>query len=148
MLDDLYAGALADAGARRDALPFAAVEAAALDRAPALDARAALAPAAGVKIIAEVKRASPSRGDLHAIPDPASLALSYATGGASASSSACRSGSAGPGARAGPQCSSWGRCPDARSTTRLTPSARRWVRGPAGVTVGVETPAGPDPVIP
>ena len=84
MLDDLYAGALADAGARRDALPFAAVEAAALDRAPALDARAALAPAAGVKIIAEVKRASPSRGDLHAIPDPASLALSYATGGASA----------------------------------------------------------------
>ena len=84
MLDDLYAGALADAGARRDALPFAAVEAAALGRAPALDARAFLAPAAGVKIIAEVKRASPSRGDLHAIPDPASLALSYATGGASA----------------------------------------------------------------
>ncbi len=84
MLDDLYAGALADADARRESLPFAAVEAAALDRAPALDARAALAPATGVKIIAEVKRASPSRGDLHAIPDPASLALSYATGGASA----------------------------------------------------------------
>jgi indole-3-glycerol phosphate synthase len=84
VLDDLYAGALADADARREALPFASVEAAALDRAPALDARAALAPADRVKIIAEVKRASPSRGDLHDIPDPASLAISYATGGASA----------------------------------------------------------------
>jgi indole-3-glycerol phosphate synthase len=37
-----------------------------------------------VKIIAEVKRASPSRGSLAAIPDPAALAVSYETGGASA----------------------------------------------------------------
>jgi indole-3-glycerol phosphate synthase len=37
-----------------------------------------------VKIIAEVKRASPSRGALAEIPDPASLAVSYETGGASA----------------------------------------------------------------
>jgi len=37
-----------------------------------------------VKIIAEVKRASPSRGELAEIPDPAELARSYQTGGASA----------------------------------------------------------------
>jgi indole-3-glycerol phosphate synthase len=37
-----------------------------------------------VKIIAEVKRASPSRGALAEIADPASLAVSYQTGGASA----------------------------------------------------------------
>ncbi|KQO47028.1 MULTISPECIES: indole-3-glycerol phosphate synthase TrpC [unclassified Frigoribacterium] len=84
MLDDLYAGAVADAAARRESLPFAAVEAAALSREPALDARTALAPADRVKVIAEVKRASPSRGHLSTIADPASLALSYAAGGASA----------------------------------------------------------------
>lgn len=84
MLDDLYAGALADAETRRSLRPLSDVEAAALARPSALDARAALQPAERVKIIAEVKRASPSRGALAEIPDPASLALSYATGGASA----------------------------------------------------------------
>ncbi|AMM20875.1 indole-3-glycerol phosphate synthase [Frondihabitans sp. PAMC 28766] len=84
MLDDLYAGALADAEARRSLHPLADVEAAALARPAALDSRAALQPADQVKIIAEVKRASPSRGPLSDIPDPASLALSYQTGGASA----------------------------------------------------------------
>ncbi|ROQ41016.1 indole-3-glycerol phosphate synthase [Frondihabitans sp. PhB188] len=84
MLDDLYAGALADAAARRDLLPLADVERAALAQTPAIDARAALQPADRVKIIAEVKRASPSRGALSDIADPASLAHSYETGGASA----------------------------------------------------------------
>ena len=59
------------------------VEADALARPPALDALAALAPADRVKIIAEVKRASPSRGALAEIADPAALAVSYQTGGAS-----------------------------------------------------------------
>ncbi|RKR74125.1 indole-3-glycerol phosphate synthase TrpC [Frondihabitans australicus] len=84
MLDDLFAGAAADAEARRSLVSLADVERAALARPAALDARAALQPADQVKIIAEVKRASPSRGPLSAIPDPASLALSYETGGASA----------------------------------------------------------------
>ncbi|GAA4264742.1 indole-3-glycerol phosphate synthase TrpC [Frondihabitans peucedani] len=84
MLDDLYAGSLADASARQALRPLDVVERAARDRAPALDARAALQPADRVKIIAEVKRASPSRGALSEIADPASLALSYETGGASA----------------------------------------------------------------
>ncbi|CAN5531388.1 indole-3-glycerol phosphate synthase TrpC [soil metagenome] len=45
---------------------------------------AALAPNERVKIIAEVKRASPSRGRMADIADPASLAVSFQTGGASA----------------------------------------------------------------
>jgi indole-3-glycerol phosphate synthase len=84
VLDDLVAGAVQDASERRAARPLSEVEAAALARPAALDALAALAPADRVKIIAEVKRASPSRGPLADIPDPATLAASYETGGASA----------------------------------------------------------------
>jgi len=84
VLSDLVAGALEDASARRSARDLASVEAAALARTPALDALRFLAPSERVKIIAEVKRASPSRGALADIPDPAALARSYETGGASA----------------------------------------------------------------
>jgi len=84
VLDELVAGAVLDASERRAARPLSEVEAAALARPAALDALAALAPADRVKIIAEVKRASPSRGPLAEIPDPATLAVSYETGGASA----------------------------------------------------------------
>ncbi|MFT4051777.1 MAG: indole-3-glycerol phosphate synthase TrpC [Microbacterium sp.] len=84
MLAGLTAGAVEDAEARAAERPLAAVERAALAQAPALDALAALAPSGRVKIIAEVKRASPSRGDLAAIPDPALQASLYEQGGASA----------------------------------------------------------------
>ncbi|HWM33338.1 MAG TPA: indole-3-glycerol phosphate synthase TrpC [Pseudolysinimonas sp.] len=84
MLDELVAGAVADASARRATRGIAQVEADALAAPPARDALAALAPASGVKIIAEVKRSSPSRGSLAPIADPAALAVSYQTGGASA----------------------------------------------------------------
>jgi indole-3-glycerol phosphate synthase len=84
VLADLVAGALHDASDRRAARSLAQVESAALARPAALDARAALAPRDTVRIIAEVKRASPSRGALADIPDPASLAASYELGGASA----------------------------------------------------------------
>ena len=84
MLQELLAGAVLDAEQRLLTRPFASVEAAARSHAPALDALAALAPAERVKILAEIKRASPSRGALAAITDPAALAVSYETGGASA----------------------------------------------------------------
>ncbi|AYF99085.1 indole-3-glycerol phosphate synthase TrpC [Protaetiibacter intestinalis] len=84
MLSELVAGALADASDRRAARSLAEVEADALAAPAPRDAHAALAPAERVKIIAEVKRASPSRGSLAEIRDPAGLAVSYQTGGASA----------------------------------------------------------------
>jgi indole-3-glycerol phosphate synthase len=84
VLADLTAGAVEDAEARASVRPLAAVEAAAHAQPSARDALAVLAPADHVKIIAEVKRASPSRGDLAAIPDPARQALLYQEGGASA----------------------------------------------------------------
>jgi indole-3-glycerol phosphate synthase len=84
MLADLMAGAKEDALGRLAGHPAAAVEALAVDAPPAIDALAALAPAERVKIIAEVKRSSPSRGALADIPDPALLASLYERGGASA----------------------------------------------------------------
>jgi indole-3-glycerol phosphate synthase len=84
VLADLLAGSVADARARMLDRPLSSVEAAARDQRPALDAVEALAPADRVKIIAEVKRASPSRGALAEIRDPAALAVSYEHGGASA----------------------------------------------------------------
>lgn len=84
MLADLTAGAVEDAEARSSARPLDVVEREALAQAPARDALAFLAPSDRVKIIAEVKRASPSRGDLADIPDPALQARLYEEGGASA----------------------------------------------------------------
>lgn len=84
MLADLTAGAVQDAEQRALARPLGDVERAAQAQAPARDALAILAPADRVKIIAEVKRASPSRGDLASIPDPARQARLYEEGGASA----------------------------------------------------------------
>ena len=84
VLADLTAGAVEDANLRAQSRSLAEVEKAALARPAARDARTALAPAAQVKIIAEVKRASPSRGALADIPDPAHQAGLYEVGGAAA----------------------------------------------------------------
>ena len=84
MLAGLVAGALDDAARRRESRSLAEVERLAAATLPAIDARVALERGATVKVIAEVKRASPSRGPLASIPDPALLARQYAEGGASA----------------------------------------------------------------
>ncbi|MEY4102706.1 MAG: hypothetical protein RIR88_840 [Actinomycetota bacterium] len=84
MLASLTAGALEDAATRRALVSYADVEAAALSRPSAIDALHVLRPEGRIKVIAEVKRASPSRGDLSEIADPAALARVYAENGASA----------------------------------------------------------------
>lgn len=84
VLDGIIAGVRADLTVRQAALSWAALEDQAADQSPALDAEAALRRATGTAVIAEVKRASPSKGALADIPDPAALATSYAVGGATA----------------------------------------------------------------
>ncbi|MGO1570011.1 MAG: indole-3-glycerol phosphate synthase TrpC [Canibacter sp.] len=84
MLGDLYAGALEDAKQRQARVSLSDVEKLALEQLPALDALDILAPAEHIKVIAEVKRASPSRGDLAEIASPQALAQQYEAGGASA----------------------------------------------------------------
>lgn len=84
VLADLTAGAVQDAERRALTKPLEIVEREASERAAALDVLSALAPSDRVKIIAEVKRASPSRGALADIPDPALQASLYEQGGASA----------------------------------------------------------------
>ncbi len=81
VLDDIVAGAREDAAAREALIPFDEIKAGAARCAPAIDALAALR-APGVGVIAEVKRASPSKGALAPIGDPAALAAQYADGGA------------------------------------------------------------------
>nr|WP_245190094.1 indole-3-glycerol phosphate synthase TrpC [Leucobacter exalbidus] len=79
----MLAGSLEDARQRRSRLSYSELEKLALSRTPALDALAALAPEDHMKVIAEVKRASPSRGDLASIAEPQALAAQYEAGGAS-----------------------------------------------------------------
>ena len=62
MLEELYAGSIADAADRAKQVTLAQVEKAALAATPALNALEFLAPANQIKVLAEVKRASPSRG--------------------------------------------------------------------------------------
>lgn len=84
MLDQLLAGAVEDAATRQQTTSLASVEEAALAAPAPLDALSFLAPADRVKVIAEIKRSSPSKGALADIVDPQSLARDYEAGGASA----------------------------------------------------------------
>jgi indole-3-glycerol phosphate synthase len=83
VLDDILAGVRADLAVREAALPMDAVKARAAAAAPPREV-VPLLRRESVGVIAEVKRASPSRGNLAAIADPAALATDYVDGGATA----------------------------------------------------------------
>jgi indole-3-glycerol phosphate synthase len=85
VLDEIVANTRAEVARRKSAVPRASLERQ-CDAAPATrDFEGALRGAAGsVRLIAEVKKASPSRGVLSSDLDPAALATTYATSGAHA----------------------------------------------------------------
>jgi len=73
VLDSIIEGVRADVAVREAAVSLDEVKANAKDAASPLDVLAALR-VPGIGVIAEVKRASPSRGELATISDPAKLA--------------------------------------------------------------------------
>ncbi|MGJ3190169.1 indole-3-glycerol phosphate synthase TrpC [Paenarthrobacter nitroguajacolicus] len=87
VLDDIIVGVKEEMDARRRLVSLVELKERAAGSAPARDAWAALGGPSSVrndlKVIAEIKRRSPSKGDLAPIADPASLAVQYADGGAS-----------------------------------------------------------------
>ena len=83
VLDDIVAGVREDLAERQRRVSEADLAELLADQRPARDPMPAFA-APGLSVIAEVKRRSPSKGDLATIPDPAVLAREYAAGGADA----------------------------------------------------------------
>ncbi len=81
VLDEILDGVRADLAERQQQVPLDDLKRLAERQPAALDPRPALT-AAGVSVIAEVKRSSPSKGVLAEIADPAALARDYEAGGA------------------------------------------------------------------
>lgn len=81
VLDEILEGVRADLTARQRSVPLERLKEVARQTASPRDALAALS-GDDVAVIAEVKRASPSKGALAAIADPATLAMDYEAGGA------------------------------------------------------------------
>lgn len=81
LLDDILVGVRADLADRESRLPLGELRQRAARAQSPRDAMSALR-AAGVSVIAEVKRQSPSKGALATIADPGGLARDYAAGGA------------------------------------------------------------------
>ncbi|MGI8645301.1 MAG: indole-3-glycerol phosphate synthase TrpC [Nocardioides sp.] len=83
VIDDIVAGVRSDLAERQARVSADDLRAALADVDAARDPMPAFR-AAGVSVIAEVKRRSPSKGELADIRDPAELARAYARGGAAA----------------------------------------------------------------
>ena len=83
VLDDILAGVREDLVERQARTGLAELQALADRRPSPRPAEAVLRDTDTVKVIAEVKRSSPSKGALAAIADPAGLASDYESGGAS-----------------------------------------------------------------
>ncbi|MET1155268.1 indole-3-glycerol phosphate synthase TrpC [Arthrobacter sp.] len=86
VLDDIIVGVREDLESRRARVPLAEIKRRAAEVPAPRDAYAALggndSPRAALKVIAEVKRKSPSKGELASIADPAELGAAYERGGA------------------------------------------------------------------
>ena len=84
VLDDIIAGVKSRLALREAEVPLEEVKRRANAQPQAKDVVSALRDVPGaVSIIAEIKRKSPSKGELSEIPDPAALAQIYEAGGAS-----------------------------------------------------------------
>ena len=70
------------AAARGELRSLGSLVATAANMPPARGFRAAIAASPGLAVIAEIKRRSPSKGDLNVALDPADLAMTYEDGGA------------------------------------------------------------------
>ncbi len=83
ILDRILERSAADLKSRRSAVPYVAIEAAARKISAPLSLRACL-DRPGMSVIAEIKRASPSRGTFSVEIDPSVVAAEYIAGGATA----------------------------------------------------------------
>lgn len=83
ILDDIVAAKQEELARSKRLTPLSKLEALASQQRPPLDFASAIR-GDGVKLIAEVKRASPSKGPISPDLDPAQLALTYARNGAAA----------------------------------------------------------------
>ncbi|HEX4257852.1 MAG TPA: indole-3-glycerol-phosphate synthase TrpC, partial [Streptosporangiaceae bacterium] len=81
VLDEILDGVRADLAERQQRVSLDQLKEMA-GRAPSPRDAAAALKSDGVSVIAEVKRASPSRGSMAEIADPAALAAAYESGGA------------------------------------------------------------------
>jgi indole-3-glycerol phosphate synthase len=84
LLFDLYAGAIRDASVREELIPLPQIEKLALLAPAVISPVSHLLNPTNIRVIAEIKRASPSRGSIANIEDPAALARSYENAGAGA----------------------------------------------------------------
>jgi len=83
VLAEIIEGVRQDVAARESVVPLSEVKVRAAKQQPPIPVISRLKPHDAVAVIAEIKRASPSKGPLAKIGDPALLAKDYQAGGAS-----------------------------------------------------------------
>lgn len=84
MLDGLFQQALLSSQRRQESISISDLESSVHFARQPIDVYSALAPASNIKLIAEIKRASPSKGHLAAIPNAGEQAHRYQMSGAHA----------------------------------------------------------------